>query len=291
MISIHALRVEGDLCCIISQMADRGISIHALRVEGDGGRAGDRNTNKISIHALRVEGDRIKVCAGCITTKISIHALRVEGDVHRLRLRLRGVDFYPRPPGGGRQHPCGSGSREKEFLSTPSGWRATGVFARILLLAGDFYPRPPGGGRQANGGKRWCASHFYPRPPGGGRPFTPATMQAISHFYPRPPGGGRLSCPSSPGGSRDFYPRPPGGGRRCLTSWRHLIIIFLSTPSGWRATCRVFGVDLIWLNFYPRPPGGGRQLPAVPKRIGRSISIHALRVEGDTGVQNPAGRA
>ena len=34
-ISIHALRVEGDLRVLIRQVIKGGISIHALRVEGD----------------------------------------------------------------------------------------------------------------------------------------------------------------------------------------------------------------------------------------------------------------
>ena len=56
-ISIHALRVEGDIC--VDRTALRfGISIHALRVEGDLLGATTENTFKfISIHALRVEGD------------------------------------------------------------------------------------------------------------------------------------------------------------------------------------------------------------------------------------------
>ena len=35
VISIHALRVEGDLFCFVRSLV-RVISIHALRVEGDG---------------------------------------------------------------------------------------------------------------------------------------------------------------------------------------------------------------------------------------------------------------
>ena len=60
---------------------------------------------------------------------------------------------------------------------------------------------------------------------------------------------------------RDFYPRPPGGGRR-----------------GTISSC-AFAVD-----FYPRPPGGGRP-PDVVQQIlsAATISIHALRVEGDQG--------
>ena len=56
-----------------------------------------------------------------------------------------------------------------------------------------------------------------------------------------------------------FYPRPPRGGRRC------------SSPST-RTSSNY---------FYPRPPRGGR-LPAVQRpRCVRTISIHALREEGD----------
>ena len=60
--------------------------------------------------------------------------------------------------------------------------------------------------------------------------------------------------------TRYFYPRPPGGGRLRLLNRQAHLEAFLSTPSGWRATCPCFRV-------------GHNQL---------SISIHALRVEGDT---------
>ena len=36
------------------------------------------------------------------------------------------------------------------------------------------------------------------------------------------------------------------------------------------------------LCFYPRPPGGGRQLWVIKAGAVNLISIHALRVEGDT---------
>ena len=58
--------------------------------------------------------------------------------------------------------------------------------------------------------------------------------------------------------AQNFYPRPPGGGRRFATRWAWRKRVFLSTPSGWRAT-----------------NGEGDKLVTV------TISIHALRVEGD----------
>ncbi len=101
-ISIHALRVEGDLLRSLPQSTRMAISIHALRVEGDirlnskahanwhfyprppgGGRQPTglrcKHVTGISIHALRVEGDFL-LCHAQRLYEISIHALRVEGD-------------------------------------------------------------------------------------------------------------------------------------------------------------------------------------------------------------------
>ena len=103
----------------------------------------------------------------------------------------------------------------------------------------------------------------------------------------------------------DFYPRPPGGGRlvfEIITNEGVTVIsihalrvegdvcerghaeqlpyIFLSTPSGWRATT-AFRICAFGVNFYPRPPGGGRLLGATTQNTFKFISIHALRVEGD----------
>ena len=81
VISIHALRVEGDYETYALWKLHLRISIHALRVEGDVGVP--------PVHARGV---------------ISIHALRVEGDANARCFQLVKVNyFYPRPPGGGRQ--------------------------------------------------------------------------------------------------------------------------------------------------------------------------------------------
>ena len=57
---------------------------------------------EISIHALREEGDRLHG-KSCLPWPISIHALREEGDpVDEFTTKLH-VNFYPRPPRGGRQ--------------------------------------------------------------------------------------------------------------------------------------------------------------------------------------------
>ena len=57
-----------------------------------------------------------------------------------------------------------------------------------------------------------------------------------------------------------FYPRPLGGGRPLAIELFTHGSLFLSTPSGWRATEAPFELYTLDPNFYPRPPGGGRPL-------------------------------
>ena len=123
----------------------------------------------ISIHALRVEGDW---CAqwNDVCEYISIHALRVEGDYMLTGTDDTAENFYPRPPGGGRQH------------APPSNVLTNCISIHALRVEGDglawvhtgtatpnFYPRPPGGGRLVCTMERCLRIYFYPRPPGGGR--------------------------------------------------------------------------------------------------------------------------
>ena len=78
------------------------ISIHALREEGDLFSQQGFAVVGISIHALREEGDPCFV-AQPLFQQISIHALREEGDPGRPRNGHDRGHFYPRPPRGGRQ--------------------------------------------------------------------------------------------------------------------------------------------------------------------------------------------
>ena len=79
-ISIHALRVEGDLIRAKSGVTINTISIHALRVEGD--KATSRRCSKIRDFYPRPPGGGRLSSSPQILLRfsISIHALRVEGD-------------------------------------------------------------------------------------------------------------------------------------------------------------------------------------------------------------------
>ena len=259
-ISIHALRVEGDNAVRVYTVSvtkflstpsgwratierrilfDRKQNFYP-RPPGGGrlgheGRVGRRRT--ISIHALRVEGDA-KAAARRRTVAISIHALRVEGDDHRLRGGKASNDFYPRPPGGGRPPrrmliPLTAG-----FLSTPSGWRATAV---------EITPR-------------WRALYFYPRPPGGGRPAEQAASSAsaaISIHALRVEGDTQPTQAQLRARAISIHALRVEGDTQ-KQPMKSITLRFLSTPSGWRATCAIPWRDIRLAYFYPRPPGGGR---------------------------------
>ena len=202
--------------------------------------------------------------------------------------------FYPRPPGGGRPD------------APPTGRKAKKISIHALRVEGDipdgadlnddaynFYPRPPGGGRPScRTARRYLSQKFLSTPSGWRATSRYAALSPTEQdFYPRPPGGGRpftkmLLSPRSPWISihalrvegdlppsdaispiYDFYPRPPGGGRRLRRFIRLTPVEFLSTPSGWRATSR-----------------------SPMHSLRRRISIHALRVEGDTRWHRPQVR-
>ncbi len=57
---------------------------------------------------------------------------------------------------------------------------------------------------------------------------------------------------------------------------------FQSTPSVWRATRNRSFLNRLPLHFNPRPPWGGRRHSSHGLTPSCCISIHALRVEGDT---------
>ena len=86
------------------------------------------------------------------------------------------------------------------------------------------------------------------------------SMSLSSNFYPRPPGGGRhpICTKNQMHHYISIHALRVEGDRR-FHDVKHQIVLFLSTPSGWRAT----------ISF--------------ADRLGKiDISIHALRVEGDS---------
>ena len=102
IISIHALREEGDPGPRLVLRCSRAISIHALREEGDTQHK-ERTTKWRYFYPRPPRGGRhARIRAAKRRRMISIHALREEGDCFpAVRPRLA-YNFYPRPPRGGR---------------------------------------------------------------------------------------------------------------------------------------------------------------------------------------------
>ena len=78
---------------------------------------------------------------------ISIHALRVEGDEQGDLNNGTESEFLSTPSGWRATKTTVSNIESLRFLSTPSGWRATAAAPPREPLIAYFYPRPPGGGR------------------------------------------------------------------------------------------------------------------------------------------------
>ena len=151
IISIHALREEGDQYSSGRYRTEEGISIHALREEGDirqqkshrsranfyprpprGGRLCAWLLPCSTFSFLSTPSARRATAAGIYKNpkqRISIHALREEGDMEpEFTLHCSAL-----------------------FLSTPSARRATKPEGAKGLMRLNFYPRPPRGGRPAPG--------------------------------------------------------------------------------------------------------------------------------------------
>ena len=131
----------------------------------------------------------------------------------------------------------------------------------------DFYPRPPRGGRHKHAAAKNDGPKFL---------STPSARRATRRSSPRPSKASRFlstpsarrataSCSPTPSNTKNFYPRPPRGGRRVHRLHPRGTQQFLSTPSARRATQQA-----------------GRR-----KRL-HSISIHALREEGDLAIGSEA---
>ena len=88
---------------------------------------------EISIHALRVEGDRSDFVTDFQFRPISIHALRVEGDDYTVQGITLQAEFLS-TPSGWRATPRGCPPENcNKFLSTPSGWRATAKTDKVFI--------------------------------------------------------------------------------------------------------------------------------------------------------------
>ena len=102
LISIHALREEGDREAAALGLIINDISIHALREEGDLREIPADDLFKAFLSTPSARRATRSKRLDETEMSISIHALREEGDFRGSTLGIPAQNFYPRPPRGGR---------------------------------------------------------------------------------------------------------------------------------------------------------------------------------------------
>ena len=126
-------------------------------------------------------------------------------------------NFYPRPPRGGRRENIRGNSYVAQFLSTPSARRATDSRSDHDSIVRNFYPRPPRGGRpvseEMDERSEQISIHAL-REEGDLFAAVEWGKSQISIHALREEGDQLvIYCFQT---IKDFYPRPPRGGRRGL---------------------------------------------------------------------------
>ena len=185
-------------------------------------------------------------------------------------------------------------------------WRETAAFSTFCAVDNNFNPLPPCGGRQYCQYASLAQDNFNPLPPWGGRHFRFFFNFGCQLLNPLPPCGGRPQPTRESGKKQNFNPLPPCGGRQSsvlragvdkaisIHSLRvegDLIIPQASTkvkhfnplpPCGGRLS--EHPSTFLAMYFNPLPPCGGRLYGPLHLWYNNSISIHSLRVEGDSGI-------
>ena len=216
---------------------------------------------------------------------ISIHALREEGDDHGFEIQPEAAIFLS-TPSARRATPHRLGVVQGQPISIHA-LREEGDLELYGVPAANIRFLSTPSARRATFGRSWTVtalSYFYPRPPRGGRPTQSAASvpeKAISIHALREEGD-LFSSTSTQMGRISIHALREEGDR-AVSRMPSPYSRFLSTPSARRATRLDRSEYIGGYNFYPRPPRGGRRDVLLRAAAHSSISIHALREEGDAG--------
>ena len=146
IISIHALREEGDTSTLWSSSCSRYFYPRPPR----GGRPASCSISSSSLYFYPrpPRGGRLLLPLFRYLLKIFLSTPSARRATYEFRsFSLSHLNFYPRPPRGGRPALLHLTDLVAGFLSTPSARRATKLPPRKRSSQKNFYPRPPRGGR------------------------------------------------------------------------------------------------------------------------------------------------
>ena len=225
-----------------------------------------------------------------------------------MHARQTSCHFNPLPPHGGRLADTGKTDAVNEFQSTPSAWRETAAYGGSFSCA--IFQSTPSAWRETFAGwLRPVDSEIFQSTPSAWRETLILRRIFAASVFQSTPSAWRetsLSCSESQVPDH-FNPLPPHGGRLRLIKFNicmHIISIhslrmegdieekkqfalgkaFQSTPSAWRETHIYLLLTFTTFYFNPLPPHGGRLIIRFFAYIVNSISIHSLRMEGDTSI-------
>ena len=259
VISIHALREEGDRVCNVD-------SIHRDNFNPRPPRGGRPILQRPYAGQVKFQSTpsarRATLCfcqrAGHV--RISIHALREESDAASAMTPLHTGHFNPRSPWGERREQEIIIRAALEFQSTLSVGRATKGAQHTVIGLVLFQSTPSA--RRATFPfymKRACSMISIHALREEGDQWQNPALTCLNYFNPRPPRGGRQVI--VPRYFEDWTIsihalREEGDKYWCMESMP--IWEFQSTPSARRAT-QWQNPALTCLNYFnPRPPRGGR---------------------------------
>ena len=172
------------------------------------------------------------------SSTISIHALREEGDRRECLCPRPALDFYPRPPRGGRLCFQRLHLRCTEISIHALREEGDGQFGQLVRFIQYFYPRPPRGGRPFREKIFTVRCRFLSTPSARratyftmtGRPYGPISIHALREEGD----GGPSPCPLLSARISIHALREEGDSRPATSL--PTSTIFLSTPSARRAT-------------------------------------------------------
>ena len=191
--------------------ADR-ISIHALRVEGDVGDGGSVEVKVTDFYPRPPGGGRLSQ-KRCTSLKLGFLSTPSGWRATTTSSTLGKQPLFLSTPSGWRATPRNViRSYTVRFLSTPSGWRATFSLPVYLNHRKEVFLSTPSGWRATDTGlPRGCPPEFLSTP-SGWRATIANNPNCIfgANFYPRPPGGGRPFACSLKHSQFPFLSTPSG---------------------------------------------------------------------------------
>ena len=237
MISIHALREEGDVSDVLElKTAQLFLSTPSAR-RATTVTQQPRGTS-IFLSTPSARRATLSTNLPSYQNLISIHALREEGDQKSVHL-VGSVSVFLSTPSARRATISSHGTQSDLYISIHALREEGDLDFSIMRDDSAIFLSTPSARRATDMDKHECQlckiSIHALREEGDCRPRTLSTIPG--YFYPRPPRGGRRGIIGRKARDlRNFYPRPPRGGRRVWTHGTMQTTIFLSTPSARRAT-------------------------------------------------------